>query len=57
MTEAEWLACENPIRLMIWGRGRVSDRKLGLFAAACYRDVAAEAGETAATGWRRSGRG
>jgi hypothetical protein len=37
MTEAEWLACEEPLRLLDAVRYRVSLRKLRQFAAACCR--------------------
>jgi hypothetical protein len=42
MTEAEWLACDDPQRMLAFlGRTRrrsaASDRKLRLFAAACVR--------------------
>src|SRR5262245_8353076 len=35
MTEAEWLACNDPRPLLEFMRGRASDRKLRLFACAC----------------------
>jgi hypothetical protein len=34
MTEAEWLLCDDPVRVLDSVRGRVSDRKLRLFACA-----------------------
>jgi hypothetical protein len=37
MTEAEWFACDDPKRMVHFLRGQVSDRKLILFAAACFR--------------------
>jgi hypothetical protein len=37
VTEAEWLACEDPVRMLEFLRGKVSERKLRLFACACYR--------------------
>jgi hypothetical protein len=37
MTEAEWLACAEPYRMLQFLRGRVSDRKLYHFAFACCR--------------------
>jgi hypothetical protein len=35
VTEAQWLACENPERMLRFVEGRASDRKLRLFAVAC----------------------
>src|SRR5215475_3488791 len=37
MTEAEWLACDDPERILALLRGRDSERKLLLFAVACCR--------------------
>jgi hypothetical protein len=37
MTEAEWLACESPPKMLAYLGLKVSDRKLRLFAAACCR--------------------
>src|SRR5262245_14000236 len=42
MTEAEWLACGDPARMLAFLRGRASDRKLRLFACACCRQSWAE---------------
>ena len=35
MSEEEWLACTNPLGMLAFLRGMVSDRKLRLFAVAC----------------------
>ncbi len=39
VTEAEWLACENPASVLEYLRERVADRKLRLFACGCCRAI------------------
>ena len=39
MTEAEWLACTDPERMLDFLQERASDRELRLFAVACCRSV------------------
>ena len=39
MTEADWLAADDPSPMLEHLRGRISDRKLTLFAAACCRHL------------------
>jgi hypothetical protein len=45
MTEAEWLCCREPLRMLEGVRGSASERKLRLFAIACYRRVWHRLGE------------
>src|SRR4051812_36419686 len=39
MTEQEWSECADPRPMLTFLRGRVSERKLRLFACACVRRV------------------
>jgi hypothetical protein len=39
MTDAEWLVCKSPTKMLARLEGRASDRKLRLFARACCRRV------------------
>ncbi len=39
MREADWLSAKDPDPMLNYLRGRASDRKLRLFAAACCREV------------------
>lgn len=39
MTEREWWACTSPLKMLLFLRGKVSERKLRLFAAACCRTI------------------
>src|SRR5262249_20028474 len=42
MTEAEWLTCSDPHKMLVWlhERGRLTERKARLFAVACSWKVA-----------------
>jgi hypothetical protein len=39
MTEAEWLACEDPTLMLEYLREDAGDRKLRLFACVCFRET------------------
>jgi len=39
MSEAEWMACTEPMPMLELLRGKASDRKLRLFACACCRGI------------------
>jgi hypothetical protein len=39
MTEAEWLACTDPVPMLEFLRDRANDRKLRLFLCACCRHI------------------
>jgi hypothetical protein len=39
MTDAEWLACNDPGKMLQFVQGKASERKLRLFAVACVRRV------------------
>lgn len=39
MTEREWLTCTAPLKMLLFLRGKATDRQLRLFAAACCRSI------------------
>lgn len=39
MTEAEWMDCTEPGKMLKFLTGKIGDRKLRLFACACCRDI------------------
>ncbi|MDY3561237.1 hypothetical protein R5W23_002512 [Gemmata sp. JC673] len=41
MTEAEWLACEDAVPMLIFLKKKVSARKMRLFVLACVNTVEA----------------
>jgi hypothetical protein len=45
MTEAEWLTCDDPTRMLEFLRGKTSDRKLRLFACAWCRKARRHLGD------------
>ncbi len=45
MTRDEWLVCSDPLAMLCFLHGRGSGRKFRLFAAACARDLLAQAPE------------
>lgn len=42
MTEAEWLSCEFPFKMLDFLRGKVTARKVRCFMAACCRCASIE---------------
>jgi hypothetical protein len=54
MTEAEWLTCDDPMRLLAHLSCRPGDRKLLLYAVACchgHRELLADPDSTGAVDW------
>jgi hypothetical protein len=56
MTEPEWLACDDAVRMLDWVQHRLSDRQLALFAVACLQALGhsanePEPGQGAAAAW------
>ena len=45
MTEAEWLACSDPEKMLEFLRTKMTNRKLRLLACACVRRVWVRSGE------------
>jgi hypothetical protein len=45
MTEQEWVECKDPQSMLVFLRGRASDRKLRLFAVACFQQAWSEIGD------------
>jgi hypothetical protein len=41
MTETEWLRCTRPKPMLEFVQGKANDRRLRLFACACFRGCSA----------------
>jgi hypothetical protein len=39
MTEQEWLVCTDPEMMLVYLRGKISERKLRLFACSCFANI------------------